>query len=538
MPLAPDRHAARQANGPWSRGAAIYQIYPRSFFDSNGDGVGDLPGVIAKLDYIASLGVDAIWLSPFYLSPMADFGYDVADHKAVDPVFGTLQDFDALVARATQLGLRVLVDLVVGHTSVAHAWFAESRASRDNDKADWFVWADPRPDGSPPNNWLSVFSGPAWKWEPRRRQYFLHHFLPEQPALNVCNAAMRAALVDVAAFWLDRGVSGLRLDAIDFLAHDPNLRSNRPSGASPNDAPAKLFGMQLHQHDMLHPDGLTLLRDLRKLADSRGAMLLGEVSSQPGAFDRIAAYTGARGPLHSAYTLAPMRGAFDFAAAKGIVAAAARDDGSVCWAFSNHDTMRVASRWCAEGGVVHRRKLELITAFHLALRGEICLYQGEELGLTEADLAPGDMRDPFGLAYYPQFKGRDGSRTPIPWVAGDASNGFTEGAPWLPAQTDHGALAVDAQENDPGSLLAHWRDLLAWRKRSPEIRHGALIPLDTPEPVTGFVRESDGRRTICLFNFSDQPAVADVDGARIELGAWTFRFLAGALPRTSELAAV
>ncbi len=524
------------ASAAWSRGVSIYQVYPLSFFDSDGDGRGDLAGVTAKLSYIAALGVDALWLSPFYVSPMADFGYDVADHKAVDPVFGALRDFDALVARATQLGLRVIVDLVAGHTSESHAWFTQSRSSQSSDKADWYVWADASADGSPPNNWLSVFSGPAWKWEPRRRQYFLHHFLPEQPALNVRNPRVRAALVDVAAFWLARGVSGLRLDAIDFLAHDPALRSNPSSGASARQAPAKLFGMQTHKHDMLHEDGLTLLRDLRKLGDAHDAMLLGEVSSQPGAFDRVAAYTGLKGPLHSAYTLAPMRGAFDHAAASGIVAAAARDAGSVCWAFSNHDTMRVASRWCAVDGIIQQRRLEVMTAFHVALRGELCVYQGEELGLGEADLAPQDMRDPFGLAYYPEFKGRDGARTPMPWTATSANHGFTGGAPWLPSQAAHHALAVDLQESDPGSLLAHWRDLLAWRQRTPEIRHGALIPLDTQAPIIGFMREHEGRRTQCLFNFSSEPARAEIDGAMVELEGWTYRFHAGALPRTPELA--
>lgn len=533
MPLSSNPPHARQ---DWSRGAAIYQVYPLSFFDSNGDGYGDLPGVTARLDHIASLGVDALWLSPFYLSPMADFGYDVADHKAVDPLFGALPDFDALVERAAQLGLRVIVDLVAGHTSATHAWFAESRASRTGEKADWYVWADARPDGSPPNNWLSVFSGPAWKWDPRRRQYHLHHFLPEQPALNLRNAQTRAAILDVAAFWLARGAGGLRLDAIDFLTHDPELRNNPPSGVAASDAPAKLFGRQTHSHDMLHEDGLTLLRDLRQLADAQGAMLLGEVSSQPGAFERVAAYTGADGPLHSAYTLAPMRGAFDHAAAAGIVAAAARDEGSICWAFSNHDTMRVASRWCADGGAVEPRKLELMTAFHVALRGELCIYQGEELGLTEAELSREDLRDPFGLAFYPDFKGRDGARTPMPWNAAAAHGGFSEGKPWLPMQKAHVALAADAQDADPGSLLAHWRDLLAWHRRSPEIRHGALAPLPTEAPVIGFTRMHEERRTICLFNFSDAPAQAQVDGATIQLGPWTFRFLATALPRTSELA--
>lgn len=519
----------------WWKGAAIYQIYPRSFFDTDADGIGDLRGVFEKLDYVASLGVDAIWLSPFYVSPMADFGYDVADHTAVDPTFGAMEDFDRLVARAHELGLRVLLDLVVGHTSDRHRWFAESRASRVNAKADWYVWADPQPDGSPPNNWLSVFSGPAWKWEPRRRQYYLHHFLAEQPALNIREPAVRAALLDVAAFWLDRGADGLRLDAIDFLAHDAELRGNPPSGVRPDEAPPKLFGMQTHVHDMLHEDGGIFLRQLRDLADRHRAMLLGEVSSQPGAFDRIAGYTHARGPLQSAYTLAPMRGAFDHEAAAAIVRTAAREDASICWAFSNHDTMRVATRWCADDGVVNRRKLELITAFQIALRGEICLYQGEELGLTEAELAFADMRDPFGIAFWPEFKGRDGARTPMPWRGDAPALGFSTGAPWLPAPAEHARLSVATQEQESGSLLAHWRDLLDWRRRSPEIRHGSLSPLDLAAPLIGFTRATSARRTTCLFNFSGEATSAIISDEQIDLGPWTFRFLAGAFPERAEL---
>lgn len=528
---APNEHA-------WWRGAVIYQIYPRSFQDANGDGIGDLPGVLARLGHIATLGVDAIWLSPFYLSPMADFGYDVADHKAVDPQFGTLADFDRVVAEAKRLGLRVMVDLVVGHTSDAHDWFRESRRSREGEKADWYVWADPQPDGAPPNNWLSVFSGPAWTWEPRRRQYYLHHFLARQPSLDLRNARVRAALIDVAQFWLSRGVDGLRIDAIDFLAHDPALRSNPASGLAPSQAPAKLFGMQSHIHDMLHEDGLALLHDLRRLADAHGAVLLGEVSSQPGAFDRIARYTGGNGPLHMAYTLSPMRGGFDHSMASALVREAARDDASICFAFSNHDAMRVASRWCLdEDGRPDRRKLELVAAFQLALRGQICVYQGEELGLTEARLAPEDLRDPFGIAYWPEFNGRDGSRTPMSWAAAKPAFGFTSGTPWLPLATEHGALAADQQARDPGSLLDFWRRLLAWRKAAPEIVAGDLLPLDLAAPVVGFERETPERRTLCLFNLSSAPTSLKLDGDSIELGPYEFRFRSGHQARMRDSAA-
>ena len=275
------------ADRDWWRGAVIYQIYPRSFFDSNGDGIGDLPGVTARLEYVARLGVDAIWLCPFFVSPQRDFGYDVADHVAVDPLFGTLADFDALLARAHGLGLKVLIDQVWSHTSDRHAWFLDSRAARTGAKADWYVWADPSPDGTPPNNWLSVFGGSAWMWEPRRRQYYLHHFLDCQPALNLHNPAVMDALLETGRFWLERGVDGFRLDAVDFLLHDPLLRSN-PAAPPQPEVPAKLFGMQRHVHDMLQPETTVLLARIRGLMDAYpDTVTLGEISSQPGAFERV-----------------------------------------------------------------------------------------------------------------------------------------------------------------------------------------------------------------------------------------------------------
>jgi alpha-glucosidase len=316
----------------WWRGATIYQIYPRSFFDSNGDGIGDLPGITAKLEHVARLGADAIWLAPFFVSPQADFGYDVADHLAVDPVFGTLADFDRLVARAHALGLRVLIDQVWSHTSERHAWFRSSRAGREGPHADWYVWADPQPDGTPPNNWLSVFGGPAWAWEPRRRQYYLHHFLRAQPALNLHNPDVADAVLACGRFWLERGVNGFRLDAVDFMLHDPQLRANRPAGVG--SVPAKLFGMQLHAFDMMHAGTANLLARIRRLLDDfPGSAALGEVSSQPGAFDRVRGATEGSRHLHMAYTLAPLRGGFDHASVCALIAEAAEPRGWPCWSF-------------------------------------------------------------------------------------------------------------------------------------------------------------------------------------------------------------
>ena len=500
----------------WWRGAVIYQIYPRSFFDSNGDGIGDLPGITARLNHVASLGVDAIWLCPFFVSPMKDFGYDVSDHLAVDPIFGTLDDFDALVARAHALGLKVLIDQVWSHTSDRHPWFLDSRARRTGPRADWYVWADPSPDGTPPNNWLSVFGGPAWTWEPRRRQYFLHHFLVDQPCLNLRAPAVMDAVLDGGKFWLDRGVDGFRLDAIDFMTHDPDLRSNPPAPALPDGAPAKLFGMQTHNYDMLQHDSRALLRRIRGLMDAHpGSVTLAEVSSQPGAFERVVGYTAGPEHLHMAYTLRPLRGGFDWATVRRLLldVAAAGEDGWVCWSFSNHDVERAVSRWNPTRGAAPPTNAfaRQLMALLLSLRGSVSLYQGEELGLTEAELAHEHLQDPFGIAYWPEFRGRDGSRTPIPWERDVPHGGFTTAqTPWLPVPDAHHALSVASHEGDADALLHSFRRFLTWRRTQPALTVGALHPLHLPEPLVGFVRRHEGQRVLALFNLSDSPVVADL----------------------------
>ncbi len=503
-------------NRDWWPGAVIYQIYPRSFYDSNGDGVGDLPGVAAKLDYVASLGVDAVWLSPFFLSPMRDFGYDVADHCAVDPVFGTLADFDRVVARAHALGLKLIIDLVCGHTSDQHPWFRDSRASGAGARSDWYVWADARPDGTPPNNWLSVFGGAAWTWEPRRRQYYLHHFLPSQPSLDLRRPAVTEALVETARFWLARGIDGFRLDAIDFLLHDDALRDNPPHAPAGGAAPAKPFNLQRHVHDMMQPEPPDLIARLRALADERpGTVLLGEVSSQEGAYRRIERYTAGGAGLHLAYTLRPMRGGSAVDAlrrALGEIAAAGAGEG-LCWAFSNHDVERAASRWAApeaSGAAPDPGFVRLLMALLLSLKGALCLYQGEELGLSEAALELEQLRDPFGIAYFPEFRGRDGSRTPIPWHHAAEHAGFTTGKPWLPVPEAHRSVSVAAQEADPASPLRAWRALIAWRNAHPALRCGDMTLLDLPAPLLGFERACAGERLLLVFNLASHAARLDL----------------------------
>jgi alpha-glucosidase len=497
----------------WWRGAVIYQIYPRSFADTNGDGIGDLPGIAARLPYIASLGVDAIWLCPFYVSPQKDFGYDVADYFQVDPAYGTLQDFEALVDRAHELGLKVMIDQVWSHTSNEHPWFKASRAHKVGAYADWYVWADPAPDGTPPNNWLSVFGGSAWTWEPRRRQYYLHHFLSSQPQLNLRNERVLAALGRVARFWLKRGVDGFRLDAIDFLLHDPLLRSNPAVPPPDGEIPVRLFRLQQHRFDMLQPGVVDLAAMLRRLIDRYfpGVATLGEVSSEEGAIGRIGNYTGARGGrLHMAYTLGFMKRPFSRELFLDAIAESVpADEGWICWTFSNHDVERAISRW--SGGKPTDEFARLLMVLLLTMRGSLCIYQGEELGLPEARLRSKDLRDPYGITFYPEFRGRDGSRTPMPWRHDAPHAGFTSGTPWLPIPDDHVARAVDRQDANPASLLNAWRRFLHWRKSHEALRTGDLHIVPTPAPFVAFERFNDRQRILVVLNFGAQPATLPLD---------------------------
>jgi alpha-glucosidase len=501
---------------PWWKGAAIYQIYPRSFADSNGDGVGDLRGIIAHLDYVASLGVEAIWLSPFFTSPMRDFGYDVADYCDVDPVFGTLDDFDALVERAHELNLKVIIDQVYSHSSDQHPWFAESRSNRTNDKADWYVWADPRPDGTPPNNWQSVFGGPAWQWDSRRAQYYLHNFLAEQPDLNLHCRAVQDALLDVARFWLDRGVDGFRMDAINFAMHDPDLRDNPPaSGGGKRTRP---FDFQQQRYNQSHPDIVMFLERLREVTDRYGGRFtLAEVGGKE-PLEEMQAFTQGKLRLNSAY-------GFDFLDAEALtpalVARALRNwpegAGWPSWAFENHDAPRALSRWI---GAEHRETFARTKMLLLAcLRGTIIIYQGEELGLPQVDVPFERLKDPEAIANWPQTLSRDGARTPMPWQSSGDSLGFSTGIAWLPPGEAHRALAVDAQEPDSGSMLAFTRSCLRLRLAHPSLRWGSMHIIQTGEQLLVFERALGGDRFRCTFNLSDRPAqVTPAGRAMIQTG--------------------
>ncbi len=495
-------------SGDWWRNSVIYQIYPRSFADSNGDGVGDLRGIAERLDYVAALGVDGIWLSPFFVSPMADFGYDVADYRDVDPLFGTLAEFDALLARAHGLGLKVIIDMVWAHTSDRHPWFRESRGARSGPRADWYVWAPPRADGTPPNNWLSVFGGGAWSWEPRRRQYYLHHFLPSQPKLNLRQPAVLDALLECARFWLERGVDGFRLDAVDFLVHDPALRDNPPAAAARN--PLKPYHMQQHLHDTGRAEVLPVVERIRALTDRYpGAVTVAEVGSETtdiSSLARAAGYIGdGQQGVHAAYSLSQMKSRGDAAAIRSAIREVEHSlpGSGMVWTFSNHDVVRVVTRW-GDGSAAAAK---MFMALLLSLRGGAFVYQGEELGLPEAEVPFERLQDPYGRNYWPDFKGRDGCRTPMPWTAEGRNAGFSAAATsWLPVPEAHRALAVDRQEADPASVLHAWRRFLRWRKDHPALLGETLELRDTADPLVVFERRGGGEQLLCAFNVGREPA--------------------------------
>ncbi|MEL7165840.1 MAG: alpha-amylase family glycosyl hydrolase [Pseudomonadota bacterium] len=530
----------RAGDKDWWRGAVIYQIYPRSFQDSNGDGIGDLPGITQRLPHVASLGVDAIWISPFFTSPMKDFGYDVSNYCDVDPMFGSLADFDQLVATAHNLGLRVMIDLVLSHTSDAHPWFAESRVNRDNAKADWYVWSDPKEDGTPPNNWLSIFGGPAWQWDSRREQYYLHNFLTSQPDLNFHNTAVQDALLDVTRFWLERGVDGFRLDTINFYVHDKQLRSNpalpkdqRDESIAPRVNP---YNHQLHLYSKNQPENLDFLARFRGVLDEYGATTaVGEVGDAQMGLEIMGQYTAGDRGVHMCYSFEFLSGHAPTAARFAQVMGDVDDkvsDGWACWAFSNHDVVRHTTRWNLSPA--SQRCLATVL---MCLRGSVCLYQGEELGLGEADVAYEDLQDPYGIEFWPEFKGRDGCRTPMVWEASNTSGGFSDSKPWLPVASEHLRQAAAAQEEDPNALLHFYRRALALRRAHPALIKGDHDKVQATGNVLHFTRSFGGEEIHCAFNMGEDTAThampagtwsgigADLgavapDGGTVTLGPW------------------
>lgn len=510
----------------WWKGAVTYQVYPRSFQDSNGDGVGDLPGITRRLPYLADLGVDAVWLSPFFKSPMKDMGYDVSDYRDVDPVFGTLADFDALVVRAHDLGLKIIIDQVLSHTSDAHPFFAESRSSCVNDRADWYVWADPAHDGSPPSNWLSVFGGPAWTWDARRKQYYLHNFLTSQPDLNYHTPAVQDWALETLRFWLDRGVDGFRFDTVNYFFHDLLLRDNPADFRVKAETEANPYGMQYHLFDKNQPENLIWLERIRAVLDEYGAASVGEVGENHHAIAMMGDYT-APGRLHQCYSFELM--GHDYTAAffrdrvEGFFSGAPK--GWPMWAFSNHDVPRHVSRWLKHGDsdvTLAKQAAALLLSFE----GSICLWQGEELGQTDTPLALEELTDPQGIAFWPAPVGRDNTRTPMVWD-GSPYAGFSTAQPWLPVKPEQAARHVEGQLGAQGSVLEHTRALLGFRRRSGALRAGSTRFLDLAEPLLGFVRGEGDGALLCLFNLSPVARAVTVSGVTPPVGPVLHTVLAG-----------
>ena len=487
----------------WWQSGVIYQVYPRSFRDSDGDGTGDLAGVIEKLDYLSeTLGVDAIWLSPFYPSPMADFGYDVADYCAVDRLFGDLDTFDRLLAGAHERNMRVIIDFVPNHSSDQHPWFVESRSSRDNPKRDWYVWADPKPDGAPPNNWFSIFGGSAWQWDAATGQYYLHSFLVEQPDLNWHNPEVRAAMLDAMRFWLARGVDGFRLDAIHCMVKDARLRDNPPNteGVQLIHRPQAEFDQQVHLYDYATDELHGVLRAMRGVLDEFAERVgIGEIH----VFDwpKWASYYGQQlDELHLPFNFGLLGIEWDAAQVRELVAELERvipPGGWPNYVLGNHDEPRIASRVGPEQARVAMMLL-------LTLRGTPTIYNGDELGMVDVPVALDAVQDPWGRKT--GTMGRDPERAPMLWDA-TPNAGFTapDATPWLPIEDGYELLNVEAQLADPTSMLTLTRRLLALRRTSRALMLGDYQPIDDgPDGCLVWERVAGADRYLIALNFSGE----------------------------------
>ena len=451
---------------PWWQDCVVYQIYPRSFQDSNGDGIGDLAGIIQRLDYIQSLGVDAIWLNPIFTSPMADFGYDISDYRGIDPVFGTMADAELLIAKAHELSVKVIFDLVLNHTSDKHPWFLESRASKDSEKADFYIWSD-----KVPNNWKGAFGGKGWTFDKKRGQYYFHSFLPQQPDLNWRNPSAVDAIFEEVKFWLGKGVDGFRLDVINSIIKDESLRDNpRIFGGRP-----RPYDMQRHIFDRNRPESHSKVQMLRKVVDAYpDRMLVGEIMvEKPGEPELAASYLGTGGDeLNLSFDFSLITTAFSAQkwqrSAKRWYEAVGRHR-SPTWVMNNHDVSRCVSRFS-----LNEKKARLATFFQFTQRGTLFIYYGEELGLRNSSVCRKEMQDPLGLRYWPFYKGRDPQRGPMVWEVG-GNHGFTDGQPWLPFTKRANWYAVENQELEQDSMLSFYRSLIELRSREPALKHGVCV---------------------------------------------------------------
>jgi alpha-glucosidase len=504
----------------WWQAGVIYQIYPRSFMDSDGDGVGDLEGIRSRLDYLGWLGADAIWISPIYPSPMADFGYDVSEFCDIDPRFGTLASFDALVRDAHDRGIKVILDYVPNHTSDRHPWFLDARRSRESRKRDFYIWHDGKPDGEPPNNWLSEFGGRAWTWEPETRQYYCHSYLAAQPDLNWRNPAVRAEMMKVLTFWLDRGVDGFRVDAIHHVIKDDQLRDNPPNpeyraGQSPH-----LSLQRLYTTD--RPEVHDVIAEMRALVDRYpDRMLIGEAYLP---YPRLMAYYGVDlSGIHLPFNFQLIRAEWEARVLSSLVReyeAALPRGAWPNWVLGNHDRSRIASR-------VGSAQARVAAMLLLTLRGTPTLYYGDELGMRDVQLSPADVQDPWEKNVPGLGLGRDPERTPMQWDAG-AHAGFSSARPWLPVANDSSAVNVEREKGDPRSMLALHRDLMDLRRRHPALSIGAYTPLDFLEGVFSYRRDEGDDHLAVVLNLTSRATPLfglppELAGARVLLSTVTER---------------
>lgn len=482
----------------WWQSGVIYQIYPRSFQDSNDDGIGDLRGIMDRLDAVAALGCDAIWISPIYPSPMADFGYDVSNYCDIDPMFGTLEDFDRLIASAHERGLRVILDYVPNHSSDQHPWFIESRSSRASPRRDWYVWRDADADGGPPSNWLSEFGGSAWSWDETTRQYYYHAYLPQQPDLNWRNAEVQAAMLDVLLFWLGRGVDGFRVDAIHHLFEDIGLADNPPNPEwLPHMSPARSV---IRLRTMDQPEVQDAIIAMRKIADSfpGDRVMIGEAYLP---ITKMMAYYGVDlTGFHLPFNFHLMSTAWNAKAVASLVEtyeAALPPGGWPNWVLGNHDRSRVLTR-------LGEAQARIAAMLLLTLRGTPTIYQGEEIGMGDVPIAFEHVRDPWERRVSGLGLGRDPVRTPMQWDAGPNA-GFSVASPWLPVAPDYRSRNHSAQSADPRSMLTLYRKLLELRRAAPALSVGAYRPVSAEENVFVFERTHEGQRLVVALNFDDYP---------------------------------
>jgi|TARA_B100000035_G_scaffold298931_1_gene293125 alpha-glucosidase len=490
----------------WWKEAVIYQIYPRSFQDTTGNGVGDIKGIISKVSYLKSLGVDAVWLSPIFTSPMKDMGYDVSHYTSIDPLFGTMQDFDHLVDSLHRNEIKIIIDQVLSHSSNQHEAFIKSAQSKTSLTADWYVWADPKEDGSPPNNWLSVFGGSAWEWEPQRRQYYLHNFLKSQPDFNFHNIEVQKYLLNIVKFWLDKGVDGFRLDTVNYYFHDKSLRDNPISPKEFIKPPVNSYYMQNHIHSINQEENLKFLQSLRKLMDSySGKTLIGEIGDSHRAIDIMKQYTK-DSRLHMSYSFELLGKEFSSAFIRKTIESFFDDDTESwpCWSFSNHDVVRHVSRWDESES---EEFAKLTCALLLSFKGTICLYQGEELGQTETKMEYDELRDPPGIRFWPEDKGRDGCRTPMTWENNSIHGGFSKADPWLPVKEQQLAKSANLQERNANSVLNFYKKMIAFRRMDAALSKGNQTFISEENDLLIFFREYKSHNTLCIFNLNKEKII-------------------------------